>query len=128
MRNADEILKVLGMLTQKKSVKKCILVGEFNLPQINWTNGTGKSTMDNTFLNGFAECGIVQCIQEATHTKGKILDILLSKSSDHIKNLHVVKYKAYCNSDHYPITFDLMVKCKRRTLQRRNMCNFNRAD
>ena len=51
-----------------------------------------------------------------------------TKSSDHIKNSHVVKYKAYCNSDHYPITFDLMVKCKRRTLQKRNMYNFNRAD
>ena len=42
--------------------------------------------------------------------------------------MHVVKYKAYCNSDHYPKTFDLMVKCKRRTLQKRNMYNFNRAD
>ena len=128
MRNADEILKALGMLTRKKSVKKCIMVGDFNLPQINWTNGTGKSTQDNTFLSGFAKCGMVQCIQEATNTKGKILDILLSKSSDYIKNLHVVKYKAYCNSDHYPITFDLMVKCKRRTLQKRNMYNFNRAN
>ena len=60
--------------------------------------------------------------------KRQNLDILLSKSSDHIKSLHVVRYKAYCNSDHYPIVFDLMVKCKRRTLQKRNMYNFNRAD
>ena len=59
MRNAVEIWKALGMLTRKKSVKKCIMAGDFNLAQINWTNGTGKSTLDNTFLTGFAECGMV---------------------------------------------------------------------
>ena len=47
----------------KKKVKKCILVGDFNLPHINWSDGIGVSTIDNTFLNGFAECGMVQCIQ-----------------------------------------------------------------
>ena len=79
------------------------------------------STLDNTFLNGFAECGMVQCIHESTHKKGSILDILLSKSSDHIKNLHVINDKAYCNSDHYPITFDIEVNCKHRTLRKRIM-------
>ena len=100
MHNADEILKALRMLTRKKSVKKCIMIGDFNLPKINWMSGTGTSTLDNTFLNGFAECGMVQCIHESTHKKGSILDILLNKSSDHIKNLHVINDKAYCNSDH----------------------------
>ena len=52
----------------------------------------------------------------------------ISKSFDHIKNLHVVNDKAYCNSDHYPITFDITVKCKRRSLQKRSMYNYNRAD
>ena len=128
MRNADEILKALRIITRKKSVKKRVMIGDFNLPHINRANGTGNSVLDNTFLNGFAECGMVQCIQTATHTKGSILDILLSKSSDHIKNLHVVNDKAYCNSDHYPITFDITVKCKRRSLQKRSMYNYNRAD
>ena len=67
MHNADEILKALRMLTRKKSVKKCIMIGDFNLPKINWMSGTGTSTLDNTFLNGFAECSMVQCIHESTH-------------------------------------------------------------
>ena len=100
----------------------------FNLPQINWVSGTRTSTLDNIFLNGFAESGMVQCIQESTHKKGSILDILLSRSSEHIKNLNIVSDKAYLNSDHYPITFDIMIKCKRRTLEKRSMYNYSRAD
>ena len=92
---------------RKKSTKKVILVGDFNLPHINWSDGTGVSTIDNTFLNGFAENGMVQCLHSSTHNKGSILDILLSKSEDHVCNLKVLNDKAYCYSDHYPITFDI---------------------
>ena len=44
----------------------------------------------------------------------------------------MINDKAYCNSDHYPITFDIEVKlkCKRRILRKRIMLmyNYNRAD
>ena len=113
---------------RKKSAKKVILVGDFNLPHINWSDGTGVSTIDNKFLNGFAECGMVQCIHSSTHNKGSILDILLSKSKNHVCNLKVLNDKSYCYSDHYPITFDIKTKCIRRNLPKRKMYNFNRAD
>ena len=93
-------------------------MGDFNLPHINWSDGIGVSTIDNTFLNGFAECGMVQCIQDSTHNKGSVLDILLSKNSDHLLNLKVLKDKSYCYSDHYPITFDIKIKCSRRSRPR----------
>ena len=57
--NAEEILKAVSTLMRKKSAKKVILVGDFNLPHINWSDGMGVSTIDNTFLNGFAENGMV---------------------------------------------------------------------
>ena len=103
-------------------------MGDFNLPHINWSDGIGVSTIDKTFLNGFAECGMVQCIENSTHNKGSVLDILLSESSDHILNLKVLTDKSYCYSDHYPITFDIKIKCSRRILPKRKMYNFNRAD
>ena len=34
-----------------------------------WSNGTGTSTLENAFLYGFAEYGMIQCVHEATHTK-----------------------------------------------------------
>ena len=113
---------------RKKSAKKVILVGDFNFLHINWSDGTGVSTIDNTFLNGFVENGMVQCVHSSTHNKGSILDILLSKSEDHVCNLKVLNDKAYCYSDHYPIAFDIKTKCNRRNLPKRKMYNFNRAD
>ena len=116
LNNAEEILKAVSMLMRKKSAKKVILVGDFNLPHINWSDGTAVSTIDNKFLNGFAECGMVQCIHSSTHNKGSILDILLSKSKNHVCNLKVLNDKSYCYSDHYPITFDIKTKCIRRNV------------
>ena len=128
LENADEILKALKVLSRKKSVKKLILVGDFNLSKIDWPNGAGTSTLENIFVNGFAECGMIQCVDEATHTKNSILDLVLSKNADHIKNLKIAADSSYFFSDHYPITFDVMVKCKRRELPKRTMYNYNRAD
>ena len=128
LENADEILKALKVLSRKKSVKKLILVGDFNLPKIDWSNGAGTSTLESIFVNGFAECGMIQCVHEATHTKNSILNLVLSKNADHIKNLKIASDSLYCFSDHYPITFDVMVKCKRRELPKCIMYNYNRAD
>ena len=128
LQNAEETLRGIRKLTRKKNVKKVILVGDFNLSHINWSDGIGVSTIDNTFLNGFAECGMVQCIENSTHNKGSVLDILLSKSSDHVLNLKVLTDKSYCYSDHYPITFDIKIKCSRRILPKRKMYNFKLAD
>ena len=71
---------------------------------------------------------MVQCIHSSTHNKGSILDILLSKSKNHVCNLKILNDKSYCYSDHYPITFDIKTKCIRRNLPKRKMYNFNRAD
>ena len=62
LENADEILKALKVLTRKNSVKNLILVGDFNLPKIGWSYGTETSTFENAFLNGFVECGMIQCV------------------------------------------------------------------
>ena len=40
----------------------------------------------------------------------------------------MLKDISYCYSDHYPITFDIKIKYSRRSLPKRKMYNFNRAD
>ena len=128
LKNTYEILKALKVLSHENSVKKLILVGDFNLPKIDWSNRTGTSTLENAFLIGFTECGMIQCVHEATHIKNSILDLVLSKNADHIKNLKIALDNLYCFSDHYPITFDVMVSCKHRELPKCIMYNYNRAD
>ena len=99
-----------------------------NLPKIDWSTGAGTSTLEKIFVNGFAECGMIQCLNEASHTKNSILGLVLSKNADHIKNVKIASDSLYCFSDHYPITFDVMVNCTRRELPKRTMYNYNRAD
>ena len=111
--NADEILRVIQMLTRKKSVRKYIFIGDLNLKGINWENGTARGNLENKFLNGFAELGLVQCLKHPTHIKGGTLDVLFTTSESYINNLKVGLNEAHCNSDHYPITFEIKVKCKR---------------
>ena len=72
---------------------------------------------------------MVQCIQESTPKNGSILHILLSRSSEHIRNLNIVSDNACFNSDHYPITFDIMIiKNKRRNLEKSSKYNYSRTD
>ena len=99
MQNAEERLKGVRTLTRKKNVKKCVLVGDFNLPHINWSDGIGVSTIDNTFLNGFAECGMVQCIQNSTHKIATSVDCDILQRDIDTLNTWCIKNKMKFNTD-----------------------------
>ena len=111
--NTNEILAAIRTLVRKKSVRNLIMVGDLNLKGVNWVDGIGKSNIENVLLNGFAECGLVQCVRNATHNKGGILDVVLTSSVNLLKNLKVHDDSLFCNSDHYPITFNIKTKFKR---------------
>ena len=118
---ANEILSAIRTLVRKKSVHKLIMVGDLNLRSINWEDGVGKSNIENIFLNGLAECGLIQCVKNATHNRGGILDVVLTSSVNLLANLKVHDDKIVCNSDHYPITFDIKTKFKRIKKQNANV-------
>ena len=111
--NADEILRAIQMLTRKKSVRKFTFIGDLNHKGIDWENGIARSNLENKFLNGFAELGLVQCLKHPTHIKGGTLDVLFTTSESYISYLKVGLNETHCNSDHDPITFEINVKCKR---------------
>ena len=95
----------LGLWNSRKCLRNIIILGDFNLGSIDWNNNIGKSSIDNFFLNSFAESGLLQCIASPTHRKGNILDILLATCARFIDDLSIITDKIYCNSDHFPITF-----------------------
>ena len=125
--NANEIPSAIRTLIRKKSVRKFIMVGDLNLKGINWEDGIGKSNIENVLLNGFAECGLIQCVKTATHNKG-ILDVVLTSSVNFLSNLKVHDENIVCNSDHYPITFDIKVKFKRIKVPKRQCYNYSKAN
>ena len=103
------------------------MVGDLNLKCNNWEDSIGKSNIDSFLLNGSAECGLIQCIKNATHNNGGILDVVLTSSVNFLSNLKVHDQNNICNSDHYPITFDIKVKFKRIKVPKRQCYNYSRA-
>ena len=53
--NLNEISKSIRTLTRKRGVKEFVLVGDFNLPRINWGDLSSNITLEQDFLNMFAE-------------------------------------------------------------------------
>ena len=109
-------------------MRNIIILGDFNLGSIDWINNQGKSSIDNFFLNSFAKSGLLQCIASATHRKGNILDILLTTCTRFIDDLSIITDKIYCNSDHFPITFKLRLRCKRIKRTKRVYYNYSKAN
>ena len=126
--NAEEILNAIKTLTRKKSVPKFIFIGDLNLKHIDWENGIGRGSLENRFLNGFAESGLVQCIRQPTDIKGGILDILFTTTESYISNLKVGLNEPHCNSDHHPITFEIKVKCKRLIPPKRKCYDYSKVN
>ena len=69
------------------------------LKGVNWNMGNSTNTVENEFVNGFADLGLMQCIDAPTHNKGKTLDILLTKSKQYITDLKIIDTERYCISD-----------------------------
>ena len=68
-------------------LRKFVIVGDFNLNGIDWVTGNTRGSIEREFLSGFADLGLTQCINTATHTKVNTLDILLTTSTSYLKNL-----------------------------------------
>ena len=52
--------------------------GDYNFPGIDWTTLTAKSTVQHQFLDIVNDCGLNQFINMPTHSRGNILDHVLS--------------------------------------------------
>ena len=54
-----------------------VLLGDFNLPKINWCSLTAEGHSAEVFLEYCIENGLTQCVNSATHKDGNILDLVL---------------------------------------------------
>lgn len=88
------------------SAKEVIVVGDFNLPSIDWSRSSLHCTpLDRMFLDTFTALGLNQWIDEPTYPKsGNILDLVLTSEPDRIGSLNVLAPLPGC--DHCVISFD----------------------
>ena len=128
--NHDSIRDSIASFFKSKRPKRIFLIGDFNLSNVNWPldiNVPISQPTEKLFVETFNNFGLTQCVTAPTHTKGKILSILLTNYSSLVDNLHVKEQDSICKSDHYPIVFDLKTKIKRKKPNKRKIFNFKRA-
>ena len=101
------------------SSSKCIIGGDFNLPDIDWSSLQGSSFLSNYFCEFIFDCSLclvidfspcilfvfcvlTQHVTEPTHVKGNILDLVLTLPSITIDQLSV---NSSSDADHFLIHF-----------------------
>ena len=97
-----KFLENLGGLTVD-SEHTCVM-GDFNLPHIDWNSYVATSQIENELLQYVLENNFIQHVKEPTR-QSNILDLCFSSENDVITNLKVGD--CFSTSDHCIITFDL---------------------
>ena len=128
MENYRNIADIISLLLRKKRVKKFFLIGDFNLNKANWLLNTSTNGVKQAFLDEFVQAGLLQLINEPTHIKGNILDILLTNSEQFISDIIVSNIKGLCKSDHYSIKFKISLKVNRKKAAKIKALNYKRAN
>ena len=82
-----------------------IIVGDFNLPDINWNSLTGISIFSTSFCDFIFDYNLVQFVDRPTHIKGNILDIILS-NTPFIQDI-CVEPSQLISSDHFIVSFGI---------------------
>ena len=93
---------LLDYLATLISVHDVVLLGDFNVPDINWSTLSGQSTFSQLLCDFIFQSNLVQLITCPTHIKG---NVLLVNSHDIVSDLEILSYLNF--SDHFPITFNV---------------------
>ena len=67
--------------TGTKSIET-ILLGDFNLPGINWETLSGSNQYENRFLDLLYDIDLFQLVNEPTHIEGNTLDLIATSCPD----------------------------------------------
>ena len=125
--NLNEIERHLRNVVSRKKFKAHFIVGDFNLPEVDWSEGQSSTQLGRRFIDLFNDLGFVQMMNQPTHEKGKILDLLFSNLVGSVENIVVLGKNEICSSDHFGITFCIKMNFRKK-LAKRKIFNFKKAN
>ena len=106
-----------------------LILGDFNLPDIDWPTLNSDSPVSNNFCEFVFESNLTQLVESSTHTCGNILDLVLTNSPEYVTLLTVHPQDLQCiASDHSLITFTASFKRSVPSSTIKEVFNFNRGD
>ena len=106
-----------------------LILGDFNLPEINWSTLSGNSAASDNFCEFIFDSNLTQLVDTPTHTCGNMLDLVLTNCPEQISNLLVHPPQYQCvSSDHHLITFSVALRHCIPSPSIREVFNFKRGD
>ena len=85
----DYFDRLLACIHSLPDGQDLLVVGDFNLPDINWKTLSGMGTHGRDFCDCVFEKNLTQVLLEPTHKLGNTLDLLLSNCPDRISSLWI---------------------------------------
>src|SRR5215469_10717262 len=93
----------------KTTTCKRIIVGDFNLPDIDWNMSTAQSTFSRDFLSTVQEHGLCQLVSESTRSRGNqssLLDLVIVSDETMVGDIQY--QEPIAKSDHSVILFNVL--------------------
>ena len=107
---ATEVTKLAELI--KTVEKNAVILGDFNLPQIDWTRGVA-GRVGGEVLDAVEESLMVQLVDFSTQVKGNILDLVITNMPERV--LEVREEGRLGKSDHMMIVVEISVGKNTRT-------------
>ena len=98
--------------TVQAAERNSVLIGDFNIPDIDWGKGTAKGR-SREFLDAVEDSLMTQMVEFVTHTKGNTLDLVLTNIPERITDVQDVGRLG--RSDHVMIMTKVSVKKEQKT-------------
>jgi hypothetical protein len=98
-----------------------VLVGDFNLPDVDWEQLYGRSPSSNMFCESLFNLNLLQLVLEPTHIHGNTLDLIITNHPDKICNISIAPSQQP-SSDHYLITFQIDCTDSSKTSKHHTKC------
>ena len=84
-----------------------VVVGDFNSPDIYWPLLSASSSFFSQLCDLVFDPNLYQCVDQPTHIKGNILDLIITNSIDRISGV-TIHQEPFSSSDPLPISFSLL--------------------
>ena len=130
----EVLLSLNTSLLNTKESTNIILVGDFNLPSIDWSldlpaPANNDGLLEDTLCNRIGDDFLQQHVAGPTHIGGNKLDLVLCNCPEIFKNVSASSPDlSTFPTDHYIIEFELQLKFPRAKPVRRKAYNFKRAN
>ena len=102
---AEELKRLAELIRQ--SEKNCVLIGDFNLPTIDWEAATARGAAVEV-LETFEDMLMTQLVEFSTQVKGNILDLVITNMPERV--LEVREEGRLGKSDHVMIVTEISVR------------------